>query len=64
MSRTPIFIITTLWLITILVSLFILKDTDYFSKLAPVYFICMVGSIITVRSLKQKLNKCNGKENK
>lgn len=60
MNKTPLIIIITLWLITIIVSLFILRDTEYFSKLSPVYFICMLGSIITVRSLIQKTNGMKG----
>jgi hypothetical protein len=63
MKYTPIFIIVMLWLITILASLFILRDTDYFTKLSPVYFICMLGSIVTVRSLIQKINGKNKEDN-
>ena len=56
MNRLPISIITLLWFITIIVSFIILRDTDYFSKLAPIYFICMVGSIITVQVLVKRIN--------
>ena len=39
--------VLTLWLIAILTTLIIVRDTNLFTYLAPVYFICMVGSIFT-----------------
>ena len=62
MVRLPVSIITLLWFITIIVSFIILRDTGYYSKLAPVFFICMVGSIITVRSLTKKIDELEGRK--
>jgi hypothetical protein len=39
-----------LWLIAIVSTLLIVKDTAAFSYLGPVYFICLVGSILMMRS--------------
>jgi len=47
------FITLALWLISILATLFLLRDTGLFTYLAPVYLICMVGSIITVRNARR-----------
>jgi hypothetical protein len=41
-------IIVILWCIAIVATL-LLVEKSVFSYLGPVYFICMVGSIITVR---------------
>jgi L-asparagine transporter-like permease len=46
--------ILTLWLIAILTTLIIVRDTNLFTYLAPVYFICMVGSIFTVRAVRKR----------
>ena len=62
MNRTPLIIIVLLWIITIVASFLILRGTEYFTKLGGVYFICMLGSIITVRTLIQKLNDKNREE--
>lgn len=62
MNRTPLIIIILLWIINIAASFIILRGTEYFSKLSGVYFICMVGSIVTVRSLIQKLNSNQAEE--
>ena len=42
--------ITLLWTIAIVATVLIVKDTQVLSYLGPVYFICLVGSILTVRS--------------
>lgn len=47
------FVILILWVIAIVATFLIIKDTGKFSYLAPVYSICMIGSIITVRTLKK-----------
>jgi len=43
------FVILILWVIAILATFFIIKDTGLFAYLGPVYSICMIGSIVTVR---------------
>jgi hypothetical protein len=57
MKNPATIIITVLWLITITVSIIVLSDTNYFSTLGPVYFICMIGSIITVYNASNGSNK-------
>ncbi len=49
MKNKYIWTVLLLWLIAILATFFILKDENAFARLAPVYLICMVGSILTVR---------------
>jgi hypothetical protein len=63
MKYSALFVIIILWLITILASFILLRGTEYFTKLSGVYFICLLGSIITVRSLIQKSNNNDRKEN-
>lgn len=54
MTYKYIWAIVALWVITILATFFIIKDTGLFTYLAPVFFICMVGSIIIVRNAQKK----------
>jgi len=55
MYRLTIYAIALLWIIAIGVTYFTLKDTEYFLKLSPVYFICMAGSILVVKFALRKL---------
>jgi predicted membrane channel-forming protein YqfA (hemolysin III family) len=58
MQRLAIYAITLLWAIAIGVTYYTLKETDYFTKLSSVYFICMAGSILVVKySFRKLLNK-------
>lgn len=41
--------IVLLWGIALAATLLLVKDAQTVSNLAPVYFICLVGSIMTVR---------------
>ena len=45
-------VILVLWMIAIMATFFIIKDTGKFTYLAPVYSICMIGSLITVRAMR------------
>ncbi len=58
MQRLAIYATTLLWAIAIGVTYYTLKETDYFTKLSSVYFICMAGSILVVKySFRKLLNK-------
>lgn len=57
MQRITIYAIALLWIIAIGVTYFTLKETEYFSKLSPVYFVCMAGSIFVVKFAFRKLNQ-------
>lgn len=41
--------ITFLWIIAIVTTLLFIDKANPFTYLGPVYWICMVGSIVTVR---------------
>ena len=51
MKKRPLLAIVLMWFIAITVSAIVLNGSGYFTKLGPVYFICMVGSILTVRKI-------------
>jgi len=55
MQRAAIYAIALLWIIAIGVTYFTLQETEYFTKLSSVYFICMAGSIIVVKFALRKL---------
>ncbi len=55
MQRVVIYAIALLWAIAIGVTYFTLKETEYFTKLSSVYFICMAGSILVVKFAFRKL---------
>ncbi len=38
-----------LWLIAILTTYFVVAEPQIMTRLAPLYFICMVGNLVTVR---------------
>ena len=44
-----VFIIALMWFLTIFTSFLVLRETEYFRILSPVYLICMIGSIVAVR---------------
>ncbi len=44
-----IVVVVILWCIAIVTTLLLVEKTGVFTYLGPVYFICMLGSIITVR---------------
>jgi hypothetical protein len=41
-----------LWLIAILVSLFVTRETGLFSWLGPVFAFCMIGCVLIVRKAR------------
>jgi hypothetical protein len=41
--------IAVLWLIAIVATLLFIGKADAFTYIGPVYFICLVGSIVTMR---------------
>ncbi|MBD3288310.1 hypothetical protein GF337_05860 [candidate division KSB1 bacterium] len=47
------FVILVLWMIAILATFFIIRDSGKFTYLAPIYTICMIGSLITMRALRK-----------
>ncbi len=53
MKRFPEFIILALWLISIATTFFIVGETRLFTYLGPLYFICMMGSIVAVRNARK-----------
>ena len=48
-----VIIIVLLWLIAIIATMLLVADTGAFTFLAPVYAICMIGSVVTVRKLER-----------
>jgi hypothetical protein len=48
------FAMLALWAIAILATFLILWDSKSLTYLGPLYFICMVGSIIVVRNAKKR----------
>lgn len=42
-------IVLLLWFIAIVATLVITRDSGLFTYLGPVYAICMIGSVVTVR---------------
>jgi len=54
--------ILALWLIAIVATLIIVKDASRFTYLAPVYAICMIGSVVTVRRLRRETMNRNQSE--
>ena len=45
--------ITGLWLIAILATLLLTRESHLFTQLGPVFLICMIGSILTVRAARK-----------
>lgn len=41
--------IAALWLIAIVATFLITRNTGLFTYLGPLYLICMIGSIVTIR---------------
>jgi hypothetical protein len=48
------FVVVILWAIAILTTFLEIKDTGSFALLGPVYAICMIGSVVTVRNLERR----------
>jgi len=46
-----------LWIIAILATLLIVKDNRIFTFLGPVYFVCMLGSVITVNKARSHVSE-------
>ena len=53
-KNKTLFVVALMWFITIITSFIVLRETEYFSILSPVYLICMIGSIVTVKKHIQK----------
>lgn len=45
--------VLALWLLAVVPTLLILRESEYFSYLGPLYFLCTVGSMYIVRSAKR-----------
>lgn len=45
--------VLALWLIAILATLFLTRDTNLFGLLGPLFLFCMIGSILTVRAAQK-----------
>lgn len=42
-----------LWLVAVIPTLLLLRESGLFSYLGPLYFICMVGSVYIVRAARR-----------
>ena len=49
--------IAILWAIAMLSTLWITRDTNYFSYLGPLFFICMLASVIIVSLARLSSNR-------
>lgn len=47
-------VILLLWVIAIVTTLLVVNDPASFSILGPVYAICMIGSVVTVRNIQRR----------
>ncbi|MBI3579328.1 MAG: hypothetical protein HY276_02900 [Ignavibacteriales bacterium] len=56
MEKIHEIVIIALWCIAMVTTLMITGDTNAFRYLAPVFLFCMIGSIITIRDAKKKVN--------
>ena len=45
--------ILLLWLLAVVPTLLLLRESGLFTYLGPLYFLCMVGSVYIVRSAKR-----------
>ncbi len=45
--------ILLLWAISIFATAWWVSETGVFSRLAPVYAVCLIGSVLTVRNAKK-----------
>ena len=54
MKKRPELVILALWCIAIVATLLVVKEKREFTILAPVYAICMIGSVLTVRNRDRK----------
>ena len=54
MKHLPVFVIVALWAIAIAATMVIVKDSKVFTFLGPIYFVCMLGSVVTVRNVVDK----------
>jgi hypothetical protein len=45
--------ILLLWLLAVVPTLLMLRESGLFTYLGPLYFLCMVGSVYIVRSAKR-----------
>lgn len=43
------FVLLASWLVAIVATLLLLPDRSVFTKLGPVYAICMIGSVVSAR---------------
>ena len=43
-----------LWLLAVVPTLLLLRESGLFTYLGPLYFLCMVGSVYIVRSARSK----------
>ncbi len=48
------FTVAALWTIAVLATLWITRGTHMFTFLGPLFFVCMTGSIVTVRQARCK----------
>ena len=52
--------VLVLWLIAIVVTMLLVKEPGTFSRLAPVYAICTIGSVMNVRQARGAARKSSG----
>jgi hypothetical protein len=45
--------ILVLWLVAVIPTLLLLRESGLFTYLGPLYFVCMIGSVYLVRSAKK-----------
>jgi len=50
MKRRPEFAVLALWLVAIAATFLLVEDRRPFTFLGPLYFVCTMGSILTVRN--------------
>lgn len=46
--------VLALWLIAIVTTMLLVHDPSTFSRLAPVFAVCTIGSVVTVRRAKAR----------
>lgn len=56
MLRKPEVANILLWIIAIFTTFLMVKDSGVFTYLGPVYAICMIGSVVTVKKALQNKN--------
>jgi len=53
----PEFAILSLWLIAVVATILIVDQSGVFTFLGPLFAICTIGSVVTVRRVKMRANR-------